>query len=162
MAYPNVSAAEARESIAHVTTALCDNTTADLFIVEAKDYVESKLSGYFTLASIQLDPTPEVLRLAIMFCARSKMLEKAYAQSLNVGSTPDIKYWKDECDKIIQGLIDGDLQMLDSSGDPINAAGAAFKASNNKTSVQLRYFGHGDQGQHVVDPEDEVRWVGSE
>jgi len=158
MAYPNVSAAEVRNGIAHITVTIKSDARLLELITEAKDWLEARMHSKVDLDAVKaLATTPPTWKLIIIYRTRALVLADAYGTS-RATNINDITAWQTLADEILNGLIDGSSKLLDASGNliatGINYAGISSNKAGADEEHKVPAFGYGDDGEGKTDIND--------
>jgi len=163
MAYPNISVANVRQSIPHITSAVVSDSIVEDFITDATNIIEGMFAGQADLTSLRaLATTPVLWQIMIKYYARSITLARAYASSRSAATTEDIKYWEEKAIKIAEAIKEGISKVLDSSGNILSLGILYFDIESNKDELDSDhaepYFGYGDLGEGLKDINDRTKY----
>jgi hypothetical protein len=148
--YPNITAAEVRSGIAHITESLCTDVRILELVTDAVTWAESRIAGNIDLTALQaLATTPALWKMCLIARTRALVLGDKYGTS-RTANPADINAWNEDALAIINGIIDGSFKLIDSAGTII-PAGINYRPITSNQSGVDPVFGLGDNGAYIED-----------
>lgn len=157
MSYPNITAANVRDGIPHITSTLCSDARVLELVVEATRWIHRKMSGNVDLTAIKAyATTPPTWQEAIIKRCRALVLSEKYGTARTVNPA-DINGWIDQADEIVNSMIDGSQKLLDSNDVEI-PTGINYNGISSNQDDTDPYFGLGDDGEYLEDKDDKTTY----
>jgi hypothetical protein len=146
MAYSTI--AELRANIKTITVARYGDADVTARIAQADKRIESNLSRVINFSLLDGNNTPYYINLLSQYKTAELCLVFLYGAKRSIEEVSDIQYWQNEYTTLLDRVIGGEIDIVDSSGDSI-AVGTDVFENVAKPDIEPA-MGQGEYGEFLT------------